>query len=59
LVQWVTVGLSGGLLNYVKVHENKDEANKDGNRIAKNYGIASWDEDDIYQVYVAPSDGSW
>jgi hypothetical protein len=55
----VTVGLSGGLLNYVKVHKNKDEAKEDGNRIAKNYGIVSWDEDDFYRVYVVSSDGTW
>jgi hypothetical protein len=57
-MQWVTVGLSGGILNYCKVHETEAEANDDGNRIANNYGITSWHDDD-YDVYVAPADGSW
>jgi hypothetical protein len=55
-MQWVTIGLSGGLLNYRKVHEA--EANKDRNRVANNYGITSWHDDD-YDVYVVPADGSW
>ncbi|HUK28739.1 MAG TPA: hypothetical protein VLV31_09970 [Candidatus Acidoferrales bacterium] len=55
---WVTIGIVGGVLNYCKIHNTEAEANMDGNRIAKNYGITSWESDE-YDVYVAPGDGSW
>ena len=55
---WVTIGIVGGVLNYCKIHNTEAEANMDGNRIAKNYGITSRESDE-YDVYVAPGDGSW
>ena len=52
---FLTVGLTGGLLDYVKLHKTEAEANVDADRIAINYGIDSSDEkwhDEDSDVYV-------
>jgi len=54
---FLTVGLSGGLLDYVKLHKTEAEANADADRIAINYGIDQTDEkekwhDESSDVYV-------
>ncbi|MGB9022383.1 MAG: hypothetical protein WCC94_02995 [Candidatus Bathyarchaeia archaeon] len=53
---FVTIGLSGGLLDYVEAWASEDLANKDADRIARMYGIDpkgknSWHDDDS-DVYV-------
>jgi hypothetical protein len=56
-VAFLTVGLSGGLLDYVKLHKTEAGANADADRISHNYGIDGttgedhWHDEDS-DVYV-------